>query len=118
LICATLSFVQTAHAEERTKSDLGQLLGTTVLSADASEIGVVEDVQVDERGAPTSIRVKSGRRLGFGTQTVQLPKGTFAIVRGQVVVDLPKEAIEMLPSLDPEGVRSRDERADDSSPPK
>jgi hypothetical protein len=100
VICASLAFTDASAAAERGRPEAGRLIGTTVLAADGAEIGVVEDVRVDEQGVPSSIRVKAGARLGFGVRSVHLPKNAFTIVRGQVVVDLPRETVEMLPSID------------------
>ena len=46
-----------------------------------------------------ALRIEAGARLGFGTRRVQLSGRSLTIVRG-AVVDIPKEAVEMLPTVD------------------
>ena len=76
------------------------LIGTTVYSSDGAAIGTVADVSFDENGRLAAVRIEAGVRLGFGTRKVQLPGNVFTKVRGNLVVDMPKEAVEALPTLD------------------
>ena len=77
-----------------------RLIGTTVMAEDGAAIGEVTDVKLDDGGRPIAVRMRAGVRLGFGARTIELPRRSFTIVRGAVVVNLPREAVEMLVSLD------------------
>ena len=77
-----------------------RLIGTTVMAEDGAAIGEVTDVKLDDGGRPIAVRMRAGVRLGFGARTIELPRRSFTIVRGAVVVNLPREAVEMLVSVD------------------
>ena len=97
----TLAILYTWGAEaQQVRRDIGGLIGATVYSLDGAEIGTITDVRMDEGGRLAAIRIEAGARLGFGVRTVQLPGSAVSIVRGAAVVNLPKEAVEMLPTVD------------------
>ena len=85
---------------QQTRRDIGGLIGAPVYALDGAEIGTIADVRIDEGGQLAAIRIEAGARLGFGARTVQLPGSAVSIVRGAAVVNLPKEAVEMLPTVD------------------
>src|SRR5215510_1711967 len=95
----------TARAEMPGKIDLQaaevatELLGAPVFAADGPQVGEVADLQVDEEGQFTRLRMKSGALLGIGTRTIEIPAGTFIVLRGAVVLDLPAETVQSLPEL-------------------
>ena len=89
---------------QQPRRDISGLIGATVYSVDGAEIGTIADVRLDEGGKLAAVRIEAGVRLGFGVRTIQLSGNSLSIVRGAAVVNLPKEAIEMLPTV--EGVSS------------
>ena len=50
----------------------------------------------------TKIRITTSAELGLGPRTLEIPEGAFTLLCGAVVLDLPAEAIESLPSPSPE----------------
>jgi sporulation protein YlmC with PRC-barrel domain len=85
------------------------LIGTTIYSADGAEVGTIADVRLDEGGGKlAAVRIDAAARMGFGTHRVELPGRGVTVVRGGPVVDVPKEAIEMLPSIDSTGTERND----------
>jgi hypothetical protein len=88
-----------ARAEQPQTLDSSRLMGTTVYSADGAEIGTITDVRLDDAGRLAEVRIETGVRLGFGARRVQLPGNSLFIVRGAAVVNLPKAAVEMLPTV-------------------
>ena len=73
-----------------------ETMGAAVYASDGHEVGKVVDVSVSDDGEIDAVRVKTGSFLGFGQHVLALPKGSFMVLRGAVVVDLPAEAIETL----------------------
>jgi sporulation protein YlmC with PRC-barrel domain len=100
-IVAAMALSTNALAERVSPIQAGALIGTTVFSSDGAEIGTVSDVRLDETGKVIAVRINAAARLGFGTRKVELPGNAVTLVRGNFVASLPKEAVEMLPSLDP-----------------
>ena len=84
--------------------DRSRFMGTPIYSSDGAEVGTITDVSLDEAGALRAIRVEAGTRLGFGVRTVEIPGRAVTIVRGVAVLGVPKEAIELLPSVDAQGM--------------
>jgi hypothetical protein len=77
----------------------GELEFDWMVSSDGAEVGTIADVRLDEGGGLSAVRVDAGARLGFGTKQVEIPGRAVTIVRGAAVLALPKEAVEMLPSI-------------------
>ena len=100
-IVAAMAFSTNALAERISPIHGGALIGTTVYSSEGAEIGTVSDVRLDETGKVIGVRINAAARLGFGTRKVELPGNAVTLVRRNFVASLPKEAVEMLPSLDP-----------------
>src|SRR5215510_11096603 len=105
IVAAFLIMAPPVRAEMLGKIDLqaaevaAELLGAPVFAADGPQVGEVADLQVDEEGQFTRLRMKSGALLGIGTRTIEIPAGTFIVLRGAVVLDLPAETVQSLPEL-------------------
>lgn len=86
----------------QTPGDLGPpaatLVGTTVFSAEGTEVGTMSAVTVGEDGQITEIRVTTPLPLGLGERTVTIRQGSFMVLRGAVVLDLSAEEVDALPS--------------------
>jgi sporulation protein YlmC with PRC-barrel domain len=80
--------------------DRSRLIGSPIYSSDGAEVGTIADVRLDEGGRLSAVRVDAAARLGFGTRRVEIPGRAVTIVRGAAVLAVPKEAVEMLPSID------------------
>ena len=80
--------------------DRSRLIGAPIYSSDGAEVGTITDINLDEAGRLRAVRVEAGARLGFGTRNVQIPGRAVTIVRGVAVLEVPKEAVELLPSID------------------
>jgi sporulation protein YlmC with PRC-barrel domain len=96
LLAVAMALSNEATAEQ---PDRSHLIGTAIYSADGAEVGTIVDVKLDEGGRLASVRIDAAARMGFGTRRVELPGRAVTVVRGAAVVDVPKEAIEMLPSI-------------------
>jgi PRC-barrel domain len=73
------------------------LIGAPVFAADNEVVGQVFEVVVDHDAQPQALRISTGALIGFGTRTVDVPKGTFRIEGTRVVVDMSTEAVSLLP---------------------
>jgi len=80
--------------------DRSRLIGTPIYSSDGAEVGTITDISHDEAGRLRAVRIDAGTRLGFGVRKVEIRGRSVTIVRGVAVLDVPKEAIELLPSVD------------------
>jgi hypothetical protein len=49
-------------------------------------------------GRINAIRITTAAMLGLGSRVVEVPDGTFMILRGAVVLDFPAESIEACPT--------------------
>jgi sporulation protein YlmC with PRC-barrel domain len=93
------------HREEPGKIDLeaaeivAELIGGPVLAIDGTEVGRVADVSLDEDGQPARLRITTAARLGLGARVVEVPPGAFTAMRGAVVLDMPADAVGLLPDL-------------------
>src|SRR6476660_1497175 len=91
-----------AHAEDPGKVDLealemvSELIGAPVFSKDGTEVGQVADIAFDDKLQPQRLRMTTGRHLGLGARTIEIPKGSFMPVRGAVILDVPAEAVFVL----------------------
>jgi sporulation protein YlmC with PRC-barrel domain len=97
LLAVAMALPLEAVAEQ---PDRSRLIGSPIYSSDGAEVGTIADVRLDESGGLSAVRVDAGARLGFGTKQVEIPGRAVTIVRGAAVLALPKEAVEMLPSID------------------
>ena len=75
-----------------------ELIGAPVFSADGQEIGVLADLSMREEERVDRIRVSTAAALGLGSRVVEIPEGAFLLLRGAVVLDIPAESIDVLPS--------------------
>jgi len=96
-----------ARAEDPGKVDLealemvSELIGAPVFSKDGTEVGQVADIAFDDKLQPQRLRMTTGRHLGLGTRTLEIPKGSFMPVRGAVILDVPAEAVAAFAELAP-----------------
>jgi hypothetical protein len=74
------------------------LVGGPVFSADGIEVGELVDLSMTNDGRVNAIRITTAAMLRLGSRVVEVPDGTFMILRGAVVLDLPAESIEALPN--------------------
>jgi hypothetical protein len=74
-----------------------ELIGAPVFAADGPQVGEVVDVLLDEEDQPRRIRMTAASLLGLGARTLELPHGTFTVLRGAVVLDVPAEAVQSMP---------------------
>ena len=79
--------------------DRSRLIGTPIYSSDGAEVGTITDVNLDETGRLRAVRIEAVARLGFGVRKVEVLGRAVTIVRGVAVLDVPKEAVELLPNL-------------------
>src|SRR5437667_11462519 len=95
LLVALMSFAPLARAEDPGKVDMevaelaAELIGAPVLARDGEQVGNVADLSFDDEGQPLALRIKTSLHLGIGTRTIQVPKGTFIVLRGTVVLEIP-----------------------------
>jgi len=76
---------------------LAELIGAPVFAAGGVEVGQVADISFDEQGRPDRLSMTTESNLALGIRTVEIPKGTFMVLRGAVVLDLTPEAVRQLP---------------------
>lgn len=102
-----LGAVPVARAEDPGKVDLealemvSELIGAPVFSKDGTEVGQVADIAFDDKLQPQRLRMTTGRHLGLGARTLEIPKGSFMPVRGAVILDVPAEAVAAFAELAP-----------------
>ena len=79
-------------------SELGaELIGAPVFSNDGVEVGQVTYVIVDERNQPERLFIMTDSVLGFGPRVLEVPSGSFMLLRGAVVLRLSAHALPTLP---------------------
>jgi sporulation protein YlmC with PRC-barrel domain len=106
-ICLVALFLGTAagHAEPPGKVDLeaaemaAELIGGPVYANDGVEVGTVADIAFDEELQPRRLRMTTGKVLGLGTRTLDVPKGAFMLVRGAAILHVPAEAVSAFSEL-------------------
>jgi hypothetical protein len=76
-----------------------RLLGTPVL-AEGREVGKLADISFTDEGSVDKIRISTASRLGFGARIVEIRAGAFKIRRNAVVLDMPPDALDALPTAD------------------
>jgi hypothetical protein len=100
---ATLRAAETPGKLELEAAELAaDLLGAPVHAGDGSIIGEVADVSFGEEVHPLRVRITMAAVMGLGARTVELPKDSFTVLRGAVVVHLPLAALQQLSSEGPE----------------
>ena len=93
------------HAEPPSRVDLeaadmtAELIGAPVFAKDGVEVGAVADIALDEGLQPQRLRMTTGKTLGFGVRTLDVPKGAFMLMRGAVILDVPSEAVSAFAEL-------------------
>jgi len=95
----TVSQAQVPNTTDGSAAEMVELLGAPVFAWDGSEVGKVLDVLFDDEGQPLRLRMKGAANLGLGERTIEVPKGTFILLRGAAVLELPAEAVEVLPEI-------------------
>jgi hypothetical protein len=78
--------------------DAADLIGGTVQSAEGIEVGEVCAITLKQDGEVTEVRMTTERTLGVGERTVILPKDSYIVLRGSIVVHLSLEKIRRLPA--------------------
>jgi hypothetical protein len=73
-----------------------ELIGAPVFAKGGEEVGVVADISFDDELQPRHLRMTTGKFLGLGARTVQVPKGAFMPVRGAVFLDVPAKDVPAL----------------------
>lgn len=98
-----VSFVWPCEREVPGKLDLeaaemlAELIGAPVFAAGGREIGNVADISFDDQGRPKRLLVATEANIGLGTRTVNIPRGSFMVLRGAVVLDWTPEQVRQLP---------------------
>ena len=76
-----------------------EIIGAPVSDPRGTEIGEVTDVSFDEDGQPDRLRVRISAHLGFGDRTVEVPRGTYILLRGHAVLELSADDLHALPDV-------------------
>ena len=76
-----------------------EIIGAPVSDPMGTEIGEVADVSFDEDGQPDRLRVRISAPLGFGERTVEVPRGTYMLLRGHAVLELSADELRALPDV-------------------
>lgn len=104
LLIAGLLLAQPSPSHAVTTQQVVQeTMGAPVYASDGHAVGEVVDVSVSDDGEIDAIRFKTGAFLGFGERVLVLRNGSFTVLRGAVVVDLPAEVIETLGPVPADG---------------
>ena len=81
------------------EADAVDLIGGSVQSPEGIEVGEVSAVLLKADGAVVEIRMTMEQSLGIGEKTVILPRNSFLVLRGAVVLQLPLDEIRRLPTV-------------------
>ena len=76
-----------------------ELIGGLVLSAEGAQVGEISAVTVGANGDITEIRMSMDSPLGLGQRIVVIPRGSYVVMRGAVVLDLSAAEVDALPSV-------------------
>jgi hypothetical protein len=98
LIVIAFSGIATPQSAAPEDSIAAELVGAGVFAADGSEVGQVAAVSIGTGGEISEIRITTASPLGVGERTVVLPRGSYIVLRGAVVVDLSRAELDSLPS--------------------
>jgi sporulation protein YlmC with PRC-barrel domain len=91
-----------AHAEDPGKLDLeaaemvASLIGAPVFAKDGMEVGRVADIAFGSNLRPKRLLITTGTLLGLGVRNLSIPKNTFMVLDGSVVLHVPAEAVSEL----------------------
>jgi hypothetical protein len=104
VLCAGLtvatSWSQTPGKVDAEVAELAvRLIGAPVL-AEGKEVGKLADISITDEGRVDKIRISTGAKLGFGTRIVEIRAGSFKIRRNAVVLDIPPDVLDALPTAD------------------
>jgi hypothetical protein len=89
-------------------SSLGLAYRSACFQPYGAEIGVA-DVSFDEGGQPDRLRVRISALLGFGERTVEMPRGTYMLLRGHAALELSADDLGALPDVGEEIDKKRAE---------
>jgi ribosomal 30S subunit maturation factor RimM len=95
LIAASRALAQPPMLDE---VDAADLIGGTVQSAEGIEVGEVCAITLKQDGEVTEVRMTTERTLGVGERTVILPKDSYTVLRGTIVLHISLEEIRRLPA--------------------
>ena len=103
-ICLVALFLGTAagHAGKvdfEATEMAAELIGSPVYAKDGVEVGTVADIAFDEELQPHRLCMTTGKDLGLGIRTLDVPKGAFMLVRGAVILRVPAEAVSAFSEL-------------------
>ena len=76
-----------------------EIIGAPVSDSMGTAMGEVADVSFDEDGQPDRLRVRISALLGFGERTVEVPRGTYMLLRGHAVLELSADDLRSLPDV-------------------
>ena len=76
-----------------------EIIGARVSDSGGVEIGEVADISFDEDERPDRLRVRSSSMLGFGQRTVEVPRGSYMLLRGHVVLEISADDLRSLPEV-------------------
>jgi hypothetical protein len=102
----TVAFVSRCEGEGSEKLDLeaaemlAELIGAPVFAFGGREIGTAADISFDDQGRPKWLLITTEANIGLGTRTVNVPRGTFMVLRGAVVLDWTPEQLRLLPDAE------------------
>jgi hypothetical protein len=99
LTVAAPAYAQPGKMDLEAAEMVAELIGAPVLAKDGEEVGVVADVSFDADLQPLRLRMTTGKFLGLGARTIEVPKGTFMPVRGAVLLNVSAEAVAAFAEL-------------------
>jgi hypothetical protein len=94
--CMTLGYPQAQMAPPQ--DVIEELVGASVFAADGGEVGEVASISIHSDGQIKEIRMTTPSPMGIGTRVVILPRGSYMLLRGAVVVDLSRAEVDALPT--------------------
>jgi hypothetical protein len=80
-----------------------ELIGAPVFAVDGSEVGQVHDVAFDDELRPARLRMTTKPVLGSDIRIIDLPNGSFTVLRGAVLVHLPQAAVRAWSEVESDG---------------
>jgi hypothetical protein len=114
VICLLALLGSTSAAETADKlnpeaTDMrAELIGAPVFTLDGSEVGQVHEVAFDDELRPARLRVATKPVSGLGPRIIDLPSGSFTILRGAVLLHLPQDAVRELGDIESDGLATDD----------
>lgn len=99
-IAAASAAAQTPETSSREAAELAaELTGRSVYTIDGVEVGSIAEVLFDDDGVPQKLRVRTAANLGLGERLVELPRGSFMLLRGAAVLDLTADEVPSIPEV-------------------